>query len=168
MSKSAAIALDATHVYWAPGNGTGIYGAVIPNQPSAQIQGSQFVSGQGQIYSIAAGNGWLYWAAPANGGTIQMASVSPDGGIGVTQQLAVGQPNPYAVAVDFDAGYIYWTTLGFPPDYDGGVMRALLDGGEVTLIASGQAFPQTLAINETSVFWVDADAGAIWEATPRY
>ena len=67
----------------------------------------------------------------ASGGG-RLFSINPDGS-GKTV-LVGGCPVPDGVAVDVEAGHVYWTNMGTPPVNDGSIERADLDGGNRTTI----------------------------------
>ena len=67
----------------------------------------------------------------ASGGG-RLFSINPDGS-GKTV-LVSGCPVPDGVAVDVEAGHVYWTNMGTPPVNDGSIERADLDGGNRTTI----------------------------------
>ena len=48
---------------------------------------------------------------------------------------------PDGVAVDVEAGHIYWTNMGKPPVNDGSIERVDLDGGNrTTIVPSGGTY----------------------------
>ena len=59
-------------------------------------------------------------------------SMSPDGSDKTT--IAAGGHMPDGVAVDADAGHVYWTNMGVPHLDDGSIERCDLDGGNRTVI----------------------------------
>jgi hypothetical protein len=158
------LAVDATRVYWANSQSgeilTFVLGSFVPTPTTV-------ATGQGQVFSVAAANGTVYWAAPGPG-EIRSAQMTPDGGMvdgGTIQSLATGQSSPAAVLLD--SSYIYWVNTGPTGVNDGGsVMRALLDGGNPTVIAAGQYLPQIVAVNANYIYWINGD-GTLWQATPK-
>jgi DNA-binding beta-propeller fold protein YncE len=75
--------------------------------------------------------------------------------------LVTGCPIPDGVAVDADAGHIYWTNMGYPPINDGSIERVNLDGGNrVTIVPSGGTFtPKQLHLDSVSrrLYWSDRE-----------
>jgi hypothetical protein len=72
--------------------------------------------------------------------------------------LASGLQEVGCVAVD--GASVYWVE-GLPgPDFQGAVMKAPIDGGSVTTLASGNGFPWPchIALDQTNVYWGGADA----------
>lgn len=71
----------------------------------------------------------------ASGGG-RLFSVNPDGSD--KKVLVTGCRIPDGVAVDAEAGHIYWTNMGVPPENDGSIERVDLDGGNrTTIVPSG-------------------------------
>jgi DNA-binding beta-propeller fold protein YncE len=87
---------------------------------------------------------------------------SPDGGsasVVVDKPQGVGGPD--GVAVDAAHGYIYWTNMGVPNANDGTVLRANLDGSNVTtIVPSGGTFtPKELELDAATgtLYWSDRE-----------
>jgi hypothetical protein len=70
--------------------------------------------------------------------------------------LASGQAGPLAV----DSASVYWTSAGSPGG-NGAVMKVPLAGGTPVTIASSGNFLPAIAVDSTSVYWVDVHAGAV-------
>ena len=62
----------------------------------------------------------------------RLFSINPDGSDKTL--LVTGCPIPDGVAIDVEAGHIYWTNMGMPPVDDGSIERVDLDGGNRTTI----------------------------------
>ncbi len=94
----------------------------------------------------------------ASGGG-RLFSINPDGS-GKTF-LVSGCPVPDGVAVDVQAGHIYWTNMGVPPSNDGSIERVDLDGGNrTTLVPSGGTYtPKQLHFDTESrkLYWSDRE-----------
>jgi len=72
------------------------------------------------------------------------------------------------IAVDVDAGYVYWTDMGVPADDDGSVMRSKLDGSNVTtLVPKGGTFtPKQLKLvaEQGKLYWSDREGMRVMRA----
>ncbi len=82
-----------------------------------------------------------------------------DGGAAVSLAPAV------LAALVVDSQYAYWTEGGTGVA-DGSIQRVPLTGGSALTIASGLVSPNSLAIDATNVYWVDADQGGSVESAP--
>ena len=89
----------------------------------------------------------------------RLFSVNPDGS-GKTV-IVDGSPIPDGVAVDVEAGHIYWTNMGRPPVNDGSIERADLDGGNRTTIVppGGTYTPKQLHLDSVGhkLYWGDRE-----------
>src|SRR3984957_11550465 len=63
----------------------------------------------------------------------RVMSCTPDG-TDLKTIVTLGRNLPDGVVVDTNAGHIYWTNMGIPNANDGSVMRAELDGANLTTI----------------------------------
>jgi len=94
----------------------------------------------------------------ASGGG-RLFSIHPDGS-GKTF-LVTGCPVPDGVAVDVQAGHIYWTNMGFPSANDGSIERVDLDGGNRTTIVprGGTYTPKQLHFDAAGrkLYWSDRE-----------
>ncbi|MFD8423299.1 3-hydroxyacyl-CoA dehydrogenase [Streptomyces sp. NPDC059466] len=86
-------------------------------------------------------------------------SVNPDG---TDKRVVVaGCRFPDGVAVDAEAGHVYWTNMGFPPSDDGSIERADLDGGNRTTIVpdGGTHTPKQLHLEAVGrkLYWGDRE-----------
>jgi DNA-binding beta-propeller fold protein YncE len=78
---------------------------------------------------VAARSGRLFFLELSGG---RIHSMNPDGSDRRT--IVSGARNPDGIAIDADAGHIYWTNMGIPSLDDGSIERADLDGGNRTTI----------------------------------
>ncbi|MCX4573579.1 3-hydroxyacyl-CoA dehydrogenase [Streptomyces sp. NBC_01571] len=86
-------------------------------------------------------------------------SVNPDG---TDKRIVVsGCRFPDGVAVDAEAGHVYWTNMGSPPVDDGSIERVDLDGGNRTTIVpdGGTHTPKQLHLEAVGrkLYWGDRE-----------
>ena len=74
--------------------------------------------------------GKLFVLEASSGG--RLFSINPDGSDKTL--IVTGCPVPDGVAVDVEAGHVYWTNMGKPPVNDGSIERVDLDGANRTTI----------------------------------
>jgi hypothetical protein len=81
------------------------------------------------------------------------------------------------VGIAVDANNVYWTNQGVCPD-DGGpcsgaVMKVPVTGGTPVTLASGEYSPTSIAVDDTSVYWLNQAGpggtanGAVKRLTPK-
>jgi DNA-binding beta-propeller fold protein YncE len=101
--------------------------------------------------------GKLFVLEASGGG--QLFSINPDGS-GKTS-IVTGCSVPDGVAVDVQAGYIYWTNMGVPPADDGSIERVDLDGSNrTTIVPSGGTYtPKQLHFDAVGrkLYWSDRE-----------
>ncbi len=89
----------------------------------------------------------------------RLFSVHPDGSGKVI--IVSGCRVPDGVAVDVEAGHVYWTNMGIPSVNDGSIERADLDGSNrVTIVPGGVAFtPKQLHFEAVGrkLYWGDRE-----------
>ncbi|SOD88069.1 3-hydroxyacyl-CoA dehydrogenase [Streptomyces sp. Ag109_G2-15] len=95
----------------------------------------------------------------ASGGG-RLFSVNPDGSD--KKVLVTGCRIPDGVAVDAEAGHIYWTNMGVPQENDGSIERVDLDGGNrTTIVPSGVTHtPKQLhfeTVGRRQLYWGDRE-----------
>ena len=93
----------------------------------------------------------------ASGGRI--LSINPDGSD--KKVILTGGRMPDGIAVDAEAGHIYWTNMGVPSQNDGSVERVDLDGkNRTTIIPEGGTFtPKQMHLEKESgkLYWCDRE-----------
>src|SRR5262245_42769744 len=86
-------------------------------------------------------------------------SMNPDGSDRKT--IVTDCRFPDGIAVDVEAGHIYWTNMGVPPLNDGSIERADLDGGTRRVIVppGGTHTPTQLQLDKENgkLYWGDRE-----------
>jgi DNA-binding beta-propeller fold protein YncE len=94
----------------------------------------------------------------ASGGG-RLFSINPDGSDKTI--IVTGCPVPDGVAVDVQAGHIYWTNMGVPSANDGSIERVDLDGNNrTTVVPSGDTYtPKQLHLDVVGrkLYWGDRE-----------
>jgi DNA-binding beta-propeller fold protein YncE len=89
----------------------------------------------------------------------RLFSINPDGSDKTF--LVSGCPVPDGVAVDVQAGHIYWTNMGVPPANDGSIERVDLDGSNrSTVVPKGGTYtPKQLHFDAIGrkLYWSDRE-----------
>jgi hypothetical protein len=97
----------------------------------------------------------------------RVMSCTPDGK-DLKTIVTLGRKLPDGVVVDTDTGHIYWTNMGIPNVNDGSLMRAELDGANLTTIVPEGAThtPKQLQFDQKSgkLYWSDREGMRIMRA----
>src|SRR3984957_6569993 len=92
------------------------------------------------------------------GGTVR--SCNPDGS-DLKTIVSEGRKLPDGIVVDAEAGYIYWTNMGIPSANDGSILRAALDGKNITtIVPEGKSHtPKQLQFDKKQgkLYWSDRE-----------
>jgi hypothetical protein len=150
-----AITVQGDHVYWtddgsvfsAPKSGVGAGG------PTALATGQSFP------FSIAADASNVYWTNASGDGAL--LSVPSTGGTPKTLASAIGMAR-----LAIDASNAYLSTPG-PSSNDGAILRLPLAGGSATTLVSGLTTPEGIAVDGSSVYWVDTYSGEVRKVSPK-
>jgi len=82
--------------------------------------------------------------------------------------IAQGLNGPDGIAIDGQAGHVYWSNMGKVKQNDGSIMRADLDGGNVTtLVAPGGTYtPKQLKLDTKNrkIYWSDREGMRVMRA----
>lgn len=82
--------------------------------------------------------------------------------------VSEGRRLPDGVVVDVKAGHLYWTNMGNPSRNDGSILRAELDGGNVTTIVpeGGTFTPKQLQLDKQNgkLYWSDREGMRVMRA----
>ena len=93
-------------------------------------------------------------------------SVKPDGSD--KKIIATGGRMPDGVAVDVEAGQLYWTNMGVPSRNDGSIERCDLDGrNRTTIVPEGATFtPKQLQLDKRGgkLYWCDREGMRVMRA----
>jgi DNA-binding beta-propeller fold protein YncE len=93
-------------------------------------------------------------------------SMNPDGSDRKT--IITDGRLPDGIAVDVEAGHIYWTNMGVPPKNDGSIERADIDGGNrKVIVPQGVTHtPKQLHLDKASgkLYWCDREGMRVMRA----
>jgi hypothetical protein len=153
---SYGITTDATSVYWTSFSDP----CTVMKAPLSGGAPVTLASVPGAGTDIAVDEAYVYFAAGQSVFRVPLA-----GGTAVTL-AATG-----AMEVAVDETYVYFTDSGSP----GTVQKVAKTGGPAILLATDQAYPSGIAVDATSVYWVNAgDAvmrtlgmGSVMRLTPK-
>ena len=166
-----SIAVDANNVYvWSVGtfqlnssvnnkDGTVVQVPLDGSTPITLATGVEAFYDSGYLNAVAVDSKYVYFGSlappPAPDGAIMRA---PIGG-GAPEAIYSGQALPEAVATD--GTNVYWANWGTfdaqgHSNNDGTLWQGPIGGGTTpTMLASSLAGPSTLALDSTTVYWVD-------------
>jgi hypothetical protein len=167
------IAVDAMNVYWTDSPG-------IPNQNDGAVvkcaiggcgmSPSAVASGQERPTNIAVDAQNVYWdrGEPSGASLVKCAIGGCDGNPTVLTALATDMGVGRLVA---DGKHVYWTYEGhfdqtgytYTSRHDGTVMKCAIGGcgGSPTVLASNLGAPTDIAVDATSVYWINTQDATV-------
>jgi sugar lactone lactonase YvrE len=131
-SGPAGITAWGGTVFWTNWNGNSVMRVVPGNAPSP------LATGQSSPHRIATDGSSVWWTNWA-GNTVRR--VDALGGTAVTVASS-GQP----LGVTLDSGWVYWTDAS-------SILRAPIEGGPVTTLATGQDHPSGIVVDADNVYF---------------
>ena len=120
------------------------------NRPKAASSGK---SAQGRLFVLELNAGLIH-------------TMKPDGSDKTT--ILADCRLPDGVAIDVEAGHLYWTNMGVPSANDGSIERADLDGkNRVTIVPEGFTFtPKQMQLDKRNgkLYWCDREGMRVMRA----
>jgi hypothetical protein len=163
--RVTAVAVDATNLYWSDVDcgGAPALGS-IRKLPLAGGPVTTLASGQNSPAGIAVDGTSVYWA---DQGTFSCPSPQTACGDGAVRKVAIAGGSPMTLAaggmplaIAVDATSAYWLD-GWAPVVGaatGSVRKVSTEGGAITTLASLNDAYVSLALNATSVYWIDRES----------
>jgi hypothetical protein len=166
-----AIAVDSTSVYWidyGTAAGTGSVNKATIGVANGAV--TQLATDQTEPWDLTVDATYVYWTCRSNPGSVQAVPIGGGNAIPIAQN----QGAPYGIVVDPPANaqypnppqFVFWTDFDnntvsrapIPGTVDGGA-----PGSGVSVIASGQNTPASMAIDHKNVYWANQGNGTILE-----
>jgi len=146
--------VDANNLYWTEVVVTDAGGPGPSNEEIVKMPldgGGQTVltSGIAGATSMAVDRANLYWFSGGSLSAVPIAGGSP---LALAAFQGMFSPNGQFNEIATDGANVYFTLATATP---ANVVRVPIDGGAVTTIAAGQNNPEGVAVDGTSVYWVD-------------
>jgi hypothetical protein len=183
-----AVAVDATNVYWAE-SGIGIFEFPLAAGDVTDAAAPVVFGTTDSITALVATPGGIYWSDsysvvrtdPVTGITTDLAYSAPSAGFAydaldlywTTADPAnlealplVEGGAPYPLAADVLALAADGTSVYFASGLHGALAKMPAGGGPVTELAWDQQI-SSIAVDATSVYWVDVKSGTINKLTPK-
>jgi hypothetical protein len=141
------IAANATSVYWTSGD-------AVKSMPVGGGPVTVIATGQDGAASVVLDATSVYWGNSRDGRVMK----APLGGGAATTLFAPGATGVTSIQhVTVDAESVYWSAdvdIG-APSVVGAVMKAPIDGGAPTTLATGLFIVGTVAVDAENVYWTD-------------
>jgi hypothetical protein len=157
----SSVAVDGQNVYWGEGTAAPDVDGGAPCVKSLPVGGgsvttlvaSTLLSGGGPAPAVAVHDPDVYAAFQLEGNALGLVRVPTTGGAAVT--LAPEVDGYLAV----DGTSAYWTV-----SETSAVFKVPVAGGAPVVVASDQAGPGAIAVNDASVFWTTSNVGGAYGA----
>jgi hypothetical protein len=142
------LAANDTHVFWASQN------KVLRIPKGGGVVEPILAEGNGDPRGVLYHEGTLYWTdwgsyEPSDAGSVMACGVD---GCAEPRTLASGLMGPLDLVVDGD--FLYVTVVG-RGQRDGSIVRVPREGGEAEVVASEQATPIAIAVDDKAVYWTN-------------
>jgi hypothetical protein len=170
-SSPWAIAVDSTSVYWIDygmAAGTGSVNKATIGVANGAV--TPLATDQTEPWALTVDATYVYWTCRSNPGSVQAVPIGGGNAIPIAQNEGA----PYGIVVDPPANaqypnppqFVFWTDFDnntvsrapIPGTVDGGA-----PGSGVSVIASGQNTPASMAIDHKNVYWANQGNGTILE-----
>jgi hypothetical protein len=144
------LAVDAKSVYFPDP----LVGTVFSVDKTGAGAAMPLATGQGRPTGVAVDSNSLYWTNQG-GGQVMKLDLKPNA---MPSALATGQSGPTGLATDGIAAY--WANPSVSMQVSSGqITKVPVGGGGTTLLASMQNYPDCVAVDATSVYWIDTGGG---------
>jgi hypothetical protein len=144
-SPGGSLAVGGTGVYWS--NSSPLGASDVMKVPLSGGVATVLASGQAYPHSLVVNSTGVFWAVQT---AIMSAPLNSD-----TAEPIVSASSVSVFAVHGDS--IYWTTWN--QGTDGEVLVSPLRSGASTVLATDQAYPAAIVVDDTSTYW--ANSGSI-------
>lgn len=146
-----ALAVDTNSLYWTDNADAGTISSLPLDGGSVSV----LAANQNQPFAITSNGSDLYWL------TLDAVMHEPlDGGKAVA---IANTSQTIANNLTLDAAYLYWSS----GSVDASIYRAPLNGGTVETIATNQANPTSVAVDNGVVFWANYGDSTIVRSSPN-
>ena len=146
-----ALAVDTKSLYWTDNTDAGTVSSLPLDGGSVSV----LATNQNQPFAIASNGSDLYWLA-----LDQVMHLPLDGGTAVSIAQTT---QTIANNLTLDATYLYWSS----GSVSASIYRAPLNGGTVETIATNQANPTSVAVDNGVVFWANYGDSTIIRSSPN-